>query len=150
MCIDVCLNACILLHLFFWIVLAFWFFLVSKYFSLSTFQFCVCVCLSNCYAYLWMSGCLESPLDVIVIYLFVKILLLPVISVCCYTDVHITRSHMLASIYSMYRHSRLCCIMLYEYSYLKVESILNGGAEVAALLSHTNFERMRMRVVEDD
>lgn len=111
---------------------------------------CVCVCLSNCYAYLWMSGCLESPLDVIVIYLFVKILLLPVISVCCYTDVHITRSHMLASIYSMYRHSRLCCIMLYEYSYLKVESILNGGAEVAALLSHTNFERMRMRVVEDD
>lgn len=110
----------------------------------------LCVCLSNCYAYLWMSGCLESPLDVIVIYLFVKILLLPVISVCCYTDVHITRSHMLASIYSMYRHSRLCCIMLYEYSYLKVESILNGGAEVAALLSYTNFERMHMRVVEDD
>ena len=78
-------------------------FLVSKYFSLSTFKFCVCVCvcLSNCYAYLWMSGCLESPLDVIVIYLFVKILLLPVISVCCYTYVHITCSHMLASIYSV-------------------------------------------------
>ena len=129
-------------------------FLVSKYFSLSTFKFCVCVCvcvcLSNCYAYLWMSGCLESPLDVIVIYLFVKILLLPVISVCCYTYVHITRSHILASIYSVYKHSRLCYIMLYEYSYLKVESVLNGGAEVATLLSHTNFERMRTRVVEDD
>lgn len=40
--------------------------------------------------------------------------------------------------------------MLYEYSYLKAESVLNGGAEVATLLSHTNFERMHTRVVEDD
>lgn len=57
---------------------------------------------------------------------------------------------MLASIYSVYKHSRLCYIMLYEYSYLKVESVLNGGAEVATLLSHTSFERMHTRVVEDD
>lgn len=67
-----------------------------------------------------------------------------------YMCIFIQHTQIYAYIYSAYTHSCPCYIMLYEYSYLKVKSILNRGAEVATLLSHTNFGRMHIGVVEDD
>lgn len=89
-----------------------------------------------------MLGYLECFLDLIFIFLSLKIFLLPFISIYSvyvhmYMYIYIQYTYILTYILHTYVHATAILCIMNTHSYLKVEFILKGGAEVATLLSHT-------------